>query len=144
MQYEPTLDRDALIEFATKTYFGNVDAKNMDAVLDCFHDEALFCVQTDFTRHSGKGEIRRMFEDFFGAYETIIHRDFTCTVDEANGRISASFIAELHDADGQVTLLHNTNFWRLRPTGQDGGPDKGAKAKFQEVYVYMSGANVLT
>jgi len=144
MQYEPTLDRDALIEFATKTYFGNVDAKNMDAVLDCFHDEALFCVQTDFTRHSGKGEIRRMFEDFFSAYETIIHRDFTCTVDEANGRISASFIAELHDADGQVTLLHNTNFWRLRPTGQDGGPDKGAKAKFQEVYVYMSGANVLT
>lgn len=132
MQYEPGLSRGALIEFATKTYFGNVDAKNMDAALDCFHDEALFCVQTDFTRHSGKAEIRRMFEDFFGAYETIIHRDFVCTVDEANGRIAANFIAELIDSDGNVTLLNNTNFWRLR----DG--------KFQEVYVYMSGANVLT
>ena len=136
MQYEPTLSRDELIEFATKTYFGNVDAKNMDATLDCFHDEALFCVQTDFTRHAGKSEIRRMFEDFFAAYETIIHRDFTCTVDEANGRITACFTAELHDADGQVTLLYNTNFWRFRP-----GPDG---PKFQEVYVYMSGANVLT
>ncbi|MDX1703760.1 MAG: nuclear transport factor 2 family protein [Altererythrobacter ishigakiensis] len=136
MQYEPTLNRDELIEFATKTYFGNVDAKNMDATLDCFHDEALFCVQTDFTRHAGKAEIRRMFEDFFAAYETIIHRDFTCTVDEANGRITACFTAELHDADGQVTLLYNTNFWRFRP-----GPDG---PKFQEVYVYMSGANVLT
>ncbi|GAA4050710.1 nuclear transport factor 2 family protein [Parerythrobacter jejuensis] len=136
MQYEPSLGRDELIEFATKTYFGNVDAKNMEAALDCFHDEALFCVQTAHTRHSGKAEIRRMFEDFFGAYETIIHRDFTCTVDEANGRITASFIAELHDADGQVTLLNNTNFWRFRP-----GPDG---PKFQEVYVYMSGANVLT
>ena len=131
MQYEPGLSRDELIEFATKTYFGNVDAKNMDATLDCFHDEALFCVQTDFTRHSGKAEIRRMFEDFFGAYEVIIHRDFICTVDEANGRITANFIAELKDSDGNVTLLNNTNFWRLR----DG--------KFQEVYVYMSGANVL-
>lgn len=136
MQYEPTLGRDELIEFATKTYFGNVDAKNMEATLDCFHDTALFCVQTDFTRHCGKGEIRRMFEDFFAAYETIIHRDFTCTVDEKNGRIAASFTAELHDAQGQVTLLDNTNFWRLMP-----GPDG---PKFQEVYVYMSGANVLT
>ncbi len=136
MQYEPAFTRDELIEFATKTYFGNVDAKNMEATLDCFHDEALFCVQTAFTRHAGKGEIRRMFEDFFSAYETIIHRDFTCTVDEANGRIAACFTAELHDADGQVTLLYNTNYWRLRP-----GPEG---PKFQEVYVYMSGANVLT
>jgi ketosteroid isomerase-like protein len=131
MQYEPGLSRAELIEFATKTYFGNVDAKNMDATLDCFHEEALFCVQTSFTRHAGKAEIKRMFEDFFGAYETIIHRDFTCTVDEANGRIAASFVAELTDADGNVTLLNNTNFWRMR----DG--------KFQEVYVYMSGENVL-
>jgi ketosteroid isomerase-like protein len=131
MQYEPGLSRAELIELATKRYFGNVDAKNMDAALDCFHDGALFCVQTAFTRHSGKDEIRRMFEDFFGAYETIVHRDFTCTVDEANGRIAASFTAELTDADGSVTLLNNTNFWRVR----DG--------KFQEVYVYMSGANVL-
>ena len=132
MQYEPGLSRAELIELATKTYFGNVDAKNMEAALDCFNDGALFCVQTAFTRHSGKAEIRRMFEDFFGAYETIVHRDFTCTVDEANGRIAASFTAELTDADGGVTLLNNTNFWRVR----DG--------KFQEVYVYMSGANVLT
>jgi len=131
MQYEPGLSRAELIEFATKTYFGNVDAKNMDAALACFHDEALFCVQTSFTRHSGKAEIKRMFEDFFGAYETIVHRDFNCTVDEANGRIAASFVAELTDADGNVTLLNNTNFWRMR----DG--------KFQEVYVYMSGENVL-
>ncbi|WP_417592221.1 nuclear transport factor 2 family protein [Parasphingorhabdus sp.] len=131
MQYEPGLSRSELIELATQTYFANVDAKNMEAALACFHDEALFCVQTSFTRHSGKAEIRRMFEDFFGAYETIVHRNFTCTVDEANGRIAASFVAELTDADGGVTLLNNTNFWRIR----DG--------KFQEVYVYMSGANVL-
>lgn len=135
MQYEPTLSRAELVDFALNKYFARVDAKDMEAVLACFHDTALFCVQTAFTRHSGKAEIRRMFEDFFAAYETIIHRDFTCTVDEANGRITACFTAELHDAAGQVTLLTNTNFWRFRP-----GPDG---AKFQEVYVYMSGANVL-
>ena len=139
MQYEPQMSRAELIDFALNQYFARVDAKDIEGALSCFHDTALFCVQTAFTRHSGKAEIRRMFEDFFGAYETIIHRDFTCTVDEANGRITASFVAELHDAAGQVTLLTNTNFWRLRP----GGPDGVGGPKFQEVYVYMSGANVL-
>ncbi len=131
MQYAPTMSREELIAFATQSYFASVDRKDMEATLACFHDEALFCVQTAHTRHSGKAEIQRMFEDFFGAYDTIVHRDFTCTVDEAHGRIAASFIAELTAADGSVTRLTNTNFWRLR----DG--------KFQEVYVYMSGDNVL-
>lgn len=132
MQYQSGLSRDELIDFATKTYFGNVDAKNLDAVLDCFHDEAIFTVQTSFTVHDGKDEIREMFVRFMDSYETIIHRDFECTVDEKNGRITASFVAELIDAEGQTTLLENTNFWRIRDN------------KFQEVYVYMSGANVLT
>jgi ketosteroid isomerase-like protein len=131
MQYEPTLNRAELIDLAITQYFANVDAKNMDAALACFNDEALFCVQTAFTRHAGKVEIRRMFEDFFSAYETIVHKDFTCTVDEKHGRIAASFEAVLTGHDGAVTRLFNTNFWRVR----DG--------KFQEVYVYMSGANPL-
>jgi ketosteroid isomerase-like protein len=131
MQYEPTLNRAQLIEQATKSYFANVDAKNLDAALDCFHDEALFCVQTAFTRHAGKAELRRMFIDFFDAWQTIVHKDFICTVDEKNGRITASFEAVLTGHDGSVTRLFNTNFWRVR----DG--------KFQEVYVYMSGANPL-
>ena len=131
MQYEVTLNRAELLDLALKRYFANVDAKNMDAVLDCFHDEALFCVQTAFTRHAGKAELRRMFTDFFESWKTIIHKDFTCTVDEKNGRISASFEAVLTAEDGSVTQLFNTNFWRVR------------EDKFQEVYVYMSGANPL-
>ena len=131
MQYEPHLSRAELIELATIRYFGSVDRKDMEAVLDCFHDGALLCVQTEFTRHAGKDAIRKMFEGFMGAYATIVHKDFTCTVDEKNGRITASFEAVLTAEDGSVTRLFNTNFWRIR----DG--------KFQEVYVYFSGANVL-
>lgn len=131
MQYAPTLTRGELIDLAIKRYFASVDAKNMEAALACFHDQALFCVQTAFARHSGKAEIGRMFEDFFSSYESIIHKDFTCTVDEKNGRIAASFEAVLTGHDGSVTRLFNTNFWRVR----DG--------RFQEVYVYMSGANPL-
>ena len=132
MQYEPTLTRAELIELGTIRYFGNVDKKDLDAALACFHDEALFCVQTAFTRHVGKAAIKRMFEDFFSAFETIVHKDFVCTVDEKNGRVTASFEAVLTGHDGSVTRFFNTNFWRVR----DG--------RFQEVYVYFSGSNVLT
>ncbi len=131
MQYEPGLDRAALIDLATRRYFGSVDAKDMAATLACFHDEALLTVQTDFTRHAGKAAIGRMFADFFAAYARIVHKDFILTVDEKHGRIVAAFEAVLTGHDGSVTRLFNTNFWRIR----DG--------RFQEVHVYFSGSNVL-
>ncbi len=131
MQYQSSLDREGLIDLALNKYFANVDKKDLDAVLDCFHDNAMMTVRTSFTTHAGKDNIKRTFTDFVSAFDVIIHRDFTCTVDEDNGRITASFVAELHDADGNKTYLENTNFWRIRDD------------KFQEIYIYMSGSNVL-
>ena len=131
MQYQSTLGKDELVNLALHKYFANVDAKNLDAVLDCFHDNAMITVQTAFTTHVGREGIKRMFVDFMDSYKTIIHRDFTCTVDQNNGRIAASFTAELEDHEGGTVLLENTNFWRIRGD------------KFQEVYIYMSGANPL-
>ena len=131
MQYQSSLNEQQLIDLAINQYFGNVDKKDLEAVLDCFHDNAMLTVQTVFTLHEGKQNIGRMFKDFFDSYDIIIHRDFTYTVDEVNGRIVASFVAELIDNDGNTTYLHNTNFWRIRDN------------KFQEVYVYMSGENPL-
>jgi ketosteroid isomerase-like protein len=131
MQYQSSLDRQGLMELALEKYFAHVDAKDLDAVMDCFHDSAMLTVQNVFVVHDNKDAIRRMFVDFMGSYDTIIHRDFVCTIDEKNGRVVASFVAELIDADGHTTLLNNTNYWRIRGD------------KFQEVYVYMSGANPL-
>ena len=131
MQYQSDLNRNELIDLAINKYFANVDKKELAAVLECFHDNAIITIQTAFASHVGIENIKRMFIDFMGAYDTIIHRDFTCTVDEANGRITASFIAELTTADGDKTVLENTNFWRVRGN------------KFQEVYIYMSGENPL-
>lgn len=131
MQYPCSLDRAGLVDLAIHRYFAAVDRKDLAATLACFHDEALFTIQTSFTTHAGKAAIERMFVDFFGAWETIVHKDFVTTVDAAHGRIAASFEAVLTAADGSVTRLFNTNFWRIR--GE----------RFQEVHVYMSGANVL-
>ncbi len=131
MQYPPSMSRDDLADLAVRRYFAAVDAKDMAAVLACFHDEAVFTVQTSFTVHAGKPAIERMFADFFAAWDRIVHRDFTLTIDETNGRVAAAFEAVLTPADAAATHLFNTNFWRVR----DG--------LFQDVHVNMSGANVL-
>ncbi len=131
MQYQCNLNGQELIDLAINQYFGNVDKKDLERVLNCFHDNAMLTVQTVFTLHEGKQNIGRMFKDFFDNYDVIIHRDFTYTVDEMNGRIVASFVAELKDSEDNTTYLHNTNIWRIRGN------------KFQEVYVYMSGENLL-
>ena len=132
MQYTSTLGRDGLVDLAINRYFASVDRKDLEASLDCFHENAMFTVQTAGTVHAGRDAIRRMFTDFFRHFAVIVHRDFTLTVDERNGRIAAAFIAEMIDPQGQRVERHSTNFWRVR----DG--------RFQEVYVYMSGPNMLT
>lgn len=99
MQYPSSLDRTGLLDLAINRYFGSVDAKKLDSVLECFHDNAMITVQTAFTIHAGKENIKRMFVDFMSAHKTIIHKDFTCTVDEHNGRIVAAFTAELENDD---------------------------------------------
>ena len=110
MQYQSTLDRQGLIDLAINKYFANVDKKDLDAVMDCFHDNAMMTTQTSFTTHAGKNNIRRMFTDFIGAFDVIVHRDFEISVDEDNGRIVASFVAELTDADGKEVVLSAETF----------------------------------
>lgn len=126
MQYQSALSAERLIEFATQRYFGSVDSKDLEGTLACFHDEAIFTVQTDFTVYAGKPVIRRMFEAFFKIYDRIEHREFECIADPVNGRICANFTAELVTANGTRTLLRHMNFWRVRG------------ARFQELYVYLS------
>ena len=52
------------MDLAIQRYFANVDRKNLDAVLACFHENAMLTVQTARTTHTS---LRRMFTGFFGA-----------------------------------------------------------------------------
>lgn len=126
--------RDYYVDMVESKYFANVDRKDMDAVLDCFAEDAVFTIQSAFTTHEGRDTgIRQMFANLFETYsQKIVHRDFKHVVDVDNNRCAAQFEVELIDAEGNETYLSNCNFFYLDDNG-----------KFERVFVYMSGENVL-
>src|SRR5258708_39225523 len=114
--------REWYVELAEKRYFGNVDKKNLQGVLDCFNEDAIFTIQSSYTVHSGRETgILAMFERLF-EYKTILHADFETIVDLEKESVSARFRVELDPVSGPHIRLRNVNPCYLR------------SGKFERVY----------
>jgi len=116
-----------------QSYFANLDAKNLEAVLECFQPDATFTIQSASHRYEGRDNgIRGMLERLFERYEETIHKDFSHVIDLQGGGCASQFKVENLGWDKTVEHLSNCNFFRFEGT------------KFKEVSVYMSGgANTL-
>jgi ketosteroid isomerase-like protein len=97
-----------------------------------FADDATLTVQTDHVTFTGADEIRRMFNDFFGASASIRHEIRNIVVEEAAGKVATEqgYIGELKD--GSKNDMHNCNFF-----------DFDADGKFKRVIIWMAGTNPL-
>jgi ketosteroid isomerase-like protein len=125
------LTRDQLAALPT-SYFKAVDAKDVDAIVAHFADDATLTVQTDHVTFNGASEIRRMFADFVGNSSSIFHEIRNIVVEEAAGKVATEqgYIGEL--ADGTRNDMHNCNFFDVGPDG-----------KFTRVIIWMAGTNPL-
>lgn len=121
------------VDIVTKRYFHGVDNFDMDTVLDCFHDDAVLTEVTSMTVHKGRDAgIRAMFEGLFAAHDRIWHGNFVHTGDPASESICSQFSVEVTPTgdDGELRYENSNRFYL-----KDG--------KFQQVFVYMSGENLL-
>ena len=93
------------------SYFRAVDAKDVDAILSHFADDATLTVQTDHAVFSGADEIRRMFTDFCEGSTSIFHEIKNIVVEPETGKVATeqSYIGEL--VDGTKNDMHNCNFF---------------------------------
>lgn len=126
--------REDYVGIIENQYFANVDRKNMEGLLDCFHPDAVFTIQSAFSTHEGRDTgIRKMFENLFARYSGTLHRGFRHVVDVEGECCASQFIVENVSAeDGAETYLSNCNFFYFEGD------------RFTRVYVYMSGgANTL-
>jgi uncharacterized protein (TIGR02246 family) len=114
------------------SYFKAVDAKDVDAILSHFAEDATLTVQTDHAVFEGSAEIRRMFTDFCDGSVSIFHEIKNIVVEPAAGKIATeqSYIGEL--VDGTKNDMHNCNFFDVNADGQ-----------FTRVIIWMAGTNPL-
>jgi hypothetical protein len=121
------------VDIVTKRYFHGVDNYDMDLVLDCFHEDAVLTEVTSMTVHTGRDAgIRGMFEGLFAAHSRIWHGNFVHTADPRNEAICSQFSVEVTPKDtGSELRYENCNRFYLKA------------GKFDRVFVYMSGENLL-
>lgn len=115
-----------------ETYFKAVDAKDVDAIMAHFADDATLTVQTDHAVFDGADEIRRMFTEFCDNSVSIFHEIKNIVVEPDAGKIATeqSYIGEL--VDGTKNDMHNCNFFDVNADGQ-----------FTRVIIWMAGTNPL-
>lgn len=121
------------VDIVTKRYFHGVDNRDLGLVLDCFHTHATLHEMTSDTLHEGRDEdIRKMFKGLFERNGRIWHGNFVHTVDTRAQAICSQFSVEItpHD-EGRMMRYENCNRFYLK----DG--------RFERVFVYMSGENLL-
>lgn len=120
------------VDIVTKRYFHGVDNYDMDLVMDCFHQDATLREMTSNTLHNGYDEIKEMFVGLFAAHSRIWHGNFVHVVDAGEQAICSQFSVEVTPKEtGELLRYENTNRFYLK----DG--------KYQNVFVYMSGENLL-
>ncbi len=128
----PLLGYDFYIDIVTKRYFDGVDNKRMDQILDCFNQDAVLTEMTSNTVHKGREAVRKMFEGLFAGFGRIWHGNFIHTVDPVSDAICSQFTVEIVPAGSDQELRYeNCNRFYLKDR------------RFQTVFVYMSGDNLL-
>ena len=120
------------IDIVTKRYFDGVDNKNLTQVLDCFTEDAVLTEVTSDTVHTGRDTaIKSMFEKLFTDFSGIWHGNFVHTADPASNAICSQFTVLITPNSGDELRYENCNRFYLKGD------------KFHQVYVYMSGDNLL-
>ncbi|MGB3721706.1 MAG: nuclear transport factor 2 family protein [Pacificimonas sp.] len=128
---EPKPGEDWYVDIVTKRYFDGVDNKRLDQVLDCFHQDAVLTEATSNTVHTGRLQIRAMFEKLFADFEQIWHGNFVHVADPETDAICSQFTVLITPNGGEQLRYENCNRFYCRDR------------RFDRVFVYMSGDNLL-
>jgi ketosteroid isomerase-like protein len=126
-----SVSRDVLATVPA-AYFEAVDAKDLDATIAFFADDATFTVQTALLTWSGAAEIATMFRGFFGGYAKIRHEITNLVVDEKTSRSATEQYCPHVRNDGVAETLTTCNSFSFSDDG-----------RFQRVIVWIDGGSPL-
>lgn len=122
-----------LIDIVAGRFFHGLDTKNLDQSLACFKPDAVLTEVASGSRFTGRDtEIRGMLQRFLAAHARIWHGNFVHTADPATQSVCSQYSLEVGPAGTRGTVRYeNASRFYL------------ADGLFQNVFVYMSGDNLL-
>ncbi len=122
-----------LIDIVAGRFFHGLDNKNLDLALGCFQPDAVLTEVASGSRFTGRDtEIRAMLARFLAAHARIWHGNFVHTADPDTQSVCSQYSLEAEPSGtGRVLRYENANRFYL------------ANGLFQNVFVYMSGENLL-
>lgn len=119
-------ERESLIDLVLNRYFARLDARDFDAALACFHEDARFTILPAGLVASGRAAIRSRLEDILARHASVERKPQHIAVDLSTGCVIVGFHAIFTSHDGQRHAMNNVNVWQVR----DG--------RFSDVTVYVS------
>ena len=126
------LSRESLAT-APYRYFEAIDAKDLDATMAQYAENAVETVIPENVTYQGSEEIRRMYVDFFASAEAIRHEILNVVVDAEHRKVATEQTYVGESKDGRKHDMYNCNFFEFDEEG-----------KLERVIIWMSGASPLT
>ncbi|MGZ3355514.1 MAG: nuclear transport factor 2 family protein [Isosphaeraceae bacterium] len=118
---------------APYSYFKSIDAKDLDATMKHYADDAVEIIMPDNLRFEGRDAIREMYVNFFGDFTAISHEIQNLVVDAAAGKVATEQAFSGQPTAGKDQAeMYNCNFFEFDDQG-----------RISRVIVWMSGANPL-
>jgi ketosteroid isomerase-like protein len=118
---------------APGAYFRSIDAKDLEATMEHYADDAVEIIMPDDLRFEGREAIREMYVNFFDDFKTTSHDIRNLVVDPAAGKVATeqSFRGQPSTGESQAEM-YNCNFFEFNNEG-----------KLSRVIIWMSGMNPL-
>jgi ketosteroid isomerase-like protein len=114
-------------------YFEAIDARDLEATMAQYADDAVEIVIPENVTFRGGDEIRRMYVEFFASSQTGRHEIKNVVVDEEHGKVATEQTYVGESTDGRQHDMYNCNFFEFNADG-----------KVQRVIIWMSGASPLS
>lgn len=118
---------------APRSYFRSIDAKDLEATMEHYADDAVEIIMPDNLRFEGASAIREMYVNFFDDFTTIRHEIRNLVADSSTGKVATeqAFTGSPSAGENEAEM-YNCNFFEFDDQG-----------KLSRVIIWMSGANPL-
>ena len=111
------LNRDQLLDLTVSRYFGGLNDRNLDVVMQTMAKECVMWFPAASFNYKGEHALRIHMKDFFANFPVIDFHDFVNIVDEETQSVVSYFTVRLVDDQNKEVSMRNCNIFHCDTSG---------------------------